>query len=120
MKLRNKKTGKIMGMSMAGDIVWVGNHRYKSLADLNEEWEDYGPIEPLIKNEKVRKAVRAWAEANDIGQKNYYGNDVKFDFLEHRFKWIETSIEFNDIKGLEYLEDGWEYSIDELCGEEEE
>ena len=37
-----------------------------SLAELNEEWEDYKPKEPLIKDEKVRKAVRAWAEANDI------------------------------------------------------
>jgi len=120
MKLRNKKTGEIKELSNIG-LVWnefgmpcdIG--KYKSLAELNEDWEDYKPAEPLIKDEKIRKAVRVWAEANDIRQ---YDTDVEFDFGEHRLKWIETSIEFNEITGLENLEDGVRYTITELCGEE--
>ena len=63
MKLRNKKTGDIaVGYVMVG----IQNnekypnpieyHTYGSIAELNEEWEDYKPVEPLIEDEKIRKA----------------------------------------------------------------
>ena len=51
MKLRNKKTGEIGNLLPYGGEdgkiwVWLGNisrpeYRYNSLAELNEEWEDY-------------------------------------------------------------------------------
>ena len=76
MRLRNKKTGKIGELSGVNRIVvyeydmpLCGNSilgEYDTLAELNEECEDYKPAEPLIKDEKIRKAVRAWAEMNDI------------------------------------------------------
>ena len=75
--------------------------------------------EPLIKDEKVRKAVRAWAEANVINSGHYHNTDIKFNATEHRLQWIQTSIEFNNIMGFDNLEDGETYTIDELCGEEE-
>ncbi len=80
------------------------------------------PAEPLIKDEKIRKAVRAWAEANSILKHNYgcEDMDVVFDSAEHCFTWINTSIQFNEITGLEELENGKKYTIAELCGEEEE
>ena len=47
MKLRNKKTGEILG-SLGSFIIQNPNHinceaitKYDSLAELNEEWEDY-------------------------------------------------------------------------------
>lgn len=119
MKLRNKKTGEIVGLSIYGIEVHIRKEEqplYHSIAELNEEWEDYKPKEPLIKDEKIRKAVRTWAEANEIESGNY-DCGVMFDSFEHRFKWIETSIEFNDIDGLLTLDDGV-YTIAELCGEE--
>ncbi len=122
MELRNKKTGEIVGLSIYGIEVHIRKEEqpfYHSLAELNEEWEDYKPKEPLIKDEKVRKAVRAWAEANNISPKQYYCTDVEFDRAEHRLKWIETSIEFNEYDCLGNLEDGEKYTIAELCGEEE-
>lgn len=79
-----------------------------------------GIKEPLIKDEKVRKVVRAWADANNIDPKHYYHNMVKFDSSEHRLTWIRTSIEFDSIRGLENLDDEKYYTIAELCGEEEE
>jgi hypothetical protein len=80
-----------------------------SLADLNEEWEDYEPKEPLIKDEKIRKAVRAWAEATGTKAVNYWGH------LESCQN--DASIDFQNGLGLE---SGDDYSIAELCGEEEE
>ena len=37
MKLRNKKTGKVLKM----DIHCIGGKVYESLAEINKEWEDY-------------------------------------------------------------------------------
>lgn len=93
--------------------------QYNTLEELLEEWEDYKPKEPLIKDEKIRKAVRAWAEANNINSNHYYETDVVFGSSEHEFTWIDTSIQFNEITGLENLEHGKKYTIAELCGEEE-
>lgn len=53
MKLRNKKTGEIGNFAL---VRAIGDINYTSLAELNEEWEDYEPKEPLIKDEKIRKA----------------------------------------------------------------
>ena len=65
MKLRNKKTGRILEAEKIlfengriGDAEWnTYQPAVSSLAELNEEREDYEPKEPLIKDEKIRKAV---------------------------------------------------------------
>lgn len=97
------------------------NHRYVPIAQADGiiDTMDYEPAEPLIKDEKIRKAVRTWAEANNINSNHYYETDVSFDSVEHCFTWIDTSIQFNEIAGLENLEHGKKYTIAELCGEEE-
>ena len=126
MKLRNKKTGEIVEPLSSGPIDLyfylnkyeeneVDRKTYQSLAELNADWEDYAPKEPLIKDEKIRKAVRAWAEANNF-----------FDEIEAHSLTAGTrfSIENYDIEFLGYfiydLEADKTYTIDELCGEEEE
>lgn len=139
MKLRNKKTGEIVDVESLGHaeslkekygyqvtLSWKTKYEnlsqcksYESLAELNEDWEDYKSAEPLIKDEKIRKAVRAWAEANDIDSCFYGDKKVKFNSSEHRFTWIDTSIEFDEIIGLENLKNRGRYTIAELCGEEE-
>ena len=68
--------------------------------------------EPLIKDEKIRKAVRAWAEANDITEVNVSSSGYELwggidDWCIHF-----GGNPFKDIKPLKY-------TIDELCGEEE-
>ena len=134
MKLRNKKTGKIGELSGVNRIVVYEYDmpvcrnsilgEYDTLAELNEEWEDYKPAEPLIKDEKIRKAVRAWAEMNDIrfvhmcsrtrkenarivGQ-NVLGRTFTME-IDNEY---EIRVCFKDYKEC--------YTIDELCGEEEE
>lgn len=73
--------------------------------------------EPLIKDEKVRKAVRAWAEACGLkyviykqASNEFYDPDTRGAFAI-KFKLLPVEV---------YLEDGECYAITELCGEEEE
>ena len=80
------------------------------LTDWFEEIE-----EPLIKDEKIRKAVRAWAEANN------FLDEIEVHSLTAGTRF---SIGHYDIEFLGYfiydLESNKTYTIDELCGEEEE
>lgn len=117
MKLRNKETGEIVegGFIMAHYDGISGNPQ-KSLAELNENWEDYTPAEPLIKDEKIRKAVRAWADANDIEDGITYWGDGEFR------SYLNTTIDFAilvDEHRFDLLKRGEDYTITELCGEEE-
>ena len=131
MKLRNKKTGEIEYLlfnsyPVSGDIVleyydenaesgYSEYCRYKTLAELNEEWEDYKPAEPLIKDEKIRKAVRAWAEA--CGVEEYVSvSDLSPAFT--RFYTNEYEIDIKTENSLRLSEREY-YTIAELCGEEE-
>lgn len=124
MKLKNKKTGGLANI-LADDQDFIrvytdaGWHDYDSLAELNAEWEDYKPVEPLIKDEKIRKAVRAWAEANNI-RAVYYSPDAQgFYVKNYDDDEIFASIYFGD-KPMEKYDYDWNYTIAELCGEEEE
>lgn len=123
MKLRNKKTGKITEIEEI-NLVVMNDERdcyesfaeYHSLAELNADWEDYAPKEPLIKDEKIRKAVRAWAEANEI-------ETVEYDEYWVSFRRDDKTISFKDedrCLGFYELENSRDYTIKELCGEEEE
>lgn len=132
MKLRNKKTGDVVepvGITCINGRTFVrfddGNGIFKfeahSLAELNEEWED-APAEPLIKDEKVRKAVRAWAEALDLrwfkrcGSVNAHTSRLYGQDANGTGYTIELAP--NDLYGDSISKKG--YTIDELCGEEEE
>ena len=122
MRLRNKKTGEITEIEEVNLIVMSDERdcyesfaEYHSIAELSADWEDYKPKEPLIKDEKIRKAVRAWAEANN------FLDDIEVHSLTAGTRF---SIGHYDIEFLGYfiydLESNKTYTIDELCGEEEE
>ena len=128
MRLRNKKTGEVVESFKSGPIDLyfylnkyeeneVDRKTYQSLAELNADWEDYEPKEPLIKDEKIRKAVRAWAEANEISQAQFdrYISGFSASDDEHN---ILSMISFDGFVFM--FVDGKIYTIDELCGEEEE
>ena len=76
--------------------------------------------EPLIKDEKKRKAARAWAEANGFSVFKVYNqhfNYVKIHGVKDRYDPNGSNIEFmGTIAGAEKRA----YEIDELCGEEKE
>ena len=140
MKLRNKRTGDIwefdcIGLSIAETTLQKlkagqagGVCFANSLADLNEEWEDYKSAEPLIKDEKIRKAVRAWADANDIryiepcarSNKDNY-RIVGFNALGRSFTMeisneYECRITFGQALSRKKRR---AYTIAEICGEED-
>ena len=125
MKLRNKKTGEIVTFVTLEEIydeinfTYIkksGNENellYSSLKKFNEEWEDYVPKEPLIKDEKIRKAVRAWAEADGADEKIYLTTDEDSARFANKYGgYIEFAFRIDMEERL--------YTIDELCGEEEE
>ena len=123
MKFRNKETGKIRDFEfvvitkdMDAEFAKYAHNApvliCRSIDRLNEEWEDYKP--PLIKDEKVRKAVRAWAEANEITQ-------VSYDAGWNAFRCTDFVVDFDyDFDRHDGLKDTESYTIAELCGEEEE
>lgn len=126
MRLRNKITNKICDAEAREDGIYVKTnfgdgekwHKY-GLGCLADNWEYYvEPKEPLIKDEKIRKAVRAWAEANTI-RAVYYSPEEDGFYVKNFDDEIVASIYFGD-KPME--EDGYgeHYTIDELCGEGEE
>lgn len=93
----------------------VENHRYLPVeqADGLIAEMDYHPEqEPLIKDEKIRKAVRAWAELCGIDRCYFEHNDGSF-----ASKWYGISLPTS--KHGEDIESGT-YTIAELCGEEGE
>ena len=127
MRLRNKRTGEIIeadsgysdgliALSYVKGNVHIDDS-FSSLAELNDEWEDYTPQEPLIKDEKIRKAVRAWAEANDIKEASAYLSS-HYWYLR-AFNENEAGIDFWGWKMPIPLIENHRYTIAELCGEEE-
>lgn len=122
MKLRNKRTGEVGKLHCDMNVIPAkygvfedtdirGHYwEYDSLAELNEDWEDCKPAEPLIKDEKIRNLVRAWGDGNDA-------INVQFDAFWRGFRHNNSTITvWEDLP----LEDNKIYSIAELCGEEEE
>ena len=114
MKLRNKKTGEVERMWKDNICLAFGdcNKVYHSLAELNEEWEDYKPAEPLIKDEKIRKAIRAWANENDTTRVVYYS--PKNELVDSYGNIISFNLILRELKHCA------EYTIAELCGESKE
>lgn len=115
MKLRNKKTVDIIESEYMMLVQITSNKGernllFEDLTQFNNEWEDYKPKEPLIKDEKIRKAVRAWAEATGTTSISYWGGELESE-------QNDSKIEFDGIAVVEF---GDNYSIAELCGEEEE
>lgn len=131
MKLRNKKTGGIGELIQYADFAYdkKGEFYIKINGDYEEYynsfqqmldagWEVYRqPTKPLIKDEKIRKAVRAWAEAIDENDNLIVSYSMKYHYccIYADNRGSTALIVFN--KKLE-IEEG-SYTITELCGEED-
>lgn len=130
MKLRKKNTGEI-GIINLTVITDDSNYCYETLENLLNEWYVANPTEPLIKDEKVRKAVRAWYELFDESQLGQFedGKYIAVGYREFVLQTLDTSLtytfELPFIDGMQILKERWGlgadyYTIIELCGEEEE
>lgn len=90
------------------------NHRYVPIAQADGiiDTMNYEPKEPLIKDEKTRKAVRAWADMQGSEWIVKETDQCCRDSIGYFFNSIKEI--FGDLELDE------EYTIAELCGEEEE
>jgi hypothetical protein len=101
MKLRNKKTGAIysiedIDLGNNADGIWLGMTKYNSLAELNEEWEDYEePVKPYwFINDLDGEPMKC--DLKNCGKSNFikWGNHRKqignyFDTREEAEKAVE-------------------------------
>lgn len=133
MKLRNKKTREIVDLSVGhitdthyGEFIQIkpvacledkGSYLYDTFAKFSEDWEDY--IEPLIKDKKVRKFVRDWAEMNGISE------IIVFDQANSPYIPAGQVVFAENAGSLrvcfrtdEKFDTSKIYTITELCGEE--
>lgn len=137
MRLRNKKTGEHGDYKVisAGNLIRVRDcasdesWQYDSLASFNTKWEDYNPTEPLIKDPKIRKAVRAWGDMNQIREAAIQRilieprgfEDSWFQISgedENNCIWkIEIHAPYSETVSKDYKENM--VTITELCGDEE-
>ena len=101
------------------------DRQFYSLAELKgflRDWEEYEPTEPLIKDPKIRKAVRAWAETNSIDK------IIIFDYINDSPYVSAGEVKFAEFGGHfdirfrtdEKFDTDKIYTVTELCGEEEE
>lgn len=124
MKLRNKKTGEIKDFGNlqvyaetenTDESQLLGN--FDSFKQILEYYEDYIPKEPLIEDEKIRKAVRAWAEAFGVTNVYVYGIGDGKDYIELYAQ--DNGVTDGRIRMSISTQNGvWigkEYSITELC-----
>ena len=134
MKLRNKKTGEVKFVEcieMRGVCpVNFGNYKFNSLAELNEKWEDYEPVEPIF-DERIRRGIRAWWDMQDNPFKSacvmlisenkdldgFYHWTI-FGYIRNGEEKMSTKLEFRTKKLYSY-KPHHDYSKEELCGEEE-
>lgn len=131
MKLHNKKTGEDGCLMMCHDydeyplFVAIGCIRtyYHTFADMVKAgWDCIKiPAEPLIKDEKIRKAVRAWAEALDLRwfRRCSSVNAYTSRLTGHNAEGVCYTMELKpkDLYGDKITKDS--YTLAELCGEEE-
>ena len=130
MKLRNKKTGESGELHYYPDKPYhfavstkdpTQMGIYKTLGELLQDWTDFivhVPTEPLIKDEKIRKAVRSWFEANDLDGATYYTSSHHWYLraFNDREQGIDFCVNWENKPNL--IENKY-YTKTELCGEEE-
>ena len=125
MKLSNSQKNQIYNETMiVDDYEWVPciNHVLEVLGyedslehDENYEVVKWSGTNPFIKDEKVRKAVRAWADACGLSYVSYKQSSNEFYDPGTRGAF---AIKFKITPVEVYLEDGECYTIAELCGDE--
>lgn len=130
MKLRNKKTGEIFELDKLPK--WLKETIQLTATFYSRECEVYEPKEPLIKDPKIRKALRDWYELFDTSQLGEFkdGKYIAVGYREFILQSYDKSLSYTfelpfiDGKPSLTVEFGLSskeyYTLAELCGEEEE
>ena len=121
MKLRNKKTGEIV--SLQGELTYDDKVRllthYNSLAELNEEWEDYSeePEEYWYVSCDGR-ALKATTDEDDYNEKHNAGHKEignYFETKEEAEKAVEKLKAWKRLKDKGIKITGWETLCGDVC-----
>lgn len=128
MKLRNVITEEICEAEAREDGIYIKANwsdeekwfRY-DLETLARGWDYYvEPAEPLIKDEKVRKAVRAWADVLEVDKVEFYGSETWIGLMaKNAGTGWSSKFELDYLGSENTLIPFRTYTIAELCGEEE-
>ena len=126
-KFINKKTGaeaRVMAMYLDSDGVMQvdGYDTVEELMGDYAAYEEYNPPkEPLIRDEKIRKAVRAWADAENCTREMnlYYTLNRQEKYITFHNPQTGSELQLCDFD-LPVFQEIREYTIAELCGEEDE
>lgn len=137
MKLRNKKTGEIVEGTDILALMATGDYLslpvYRSLAELNEEWEDYEESKEYWYVSCDGRALKATTDEDDYNEKHIKGHKQIGNYFETQeeaekaveklkawkrlkdkgFKfegWVDTNREINDIM-FSLLIEHWDDSI---------
>ncbi len=90
--------------------------QYKTLEELLGEWKDYEPKVPLIGDDEERELVSKWASTyvitKVIARKRKTGNVIELLDFDDKSRILAIDAYTAIIDGI--------YTIEELCGEEEE
>lgn len=115
MNKENGKTARVLVMFL-DDKGLMQTDVYDTVEDLLADYGAYESqtCEPLIKDEKIRKAVRAWAEALCLSEAYCASNgyEIYGGADDHIIQFPGEPFPFADKNKI--------YTIDELCGEEAE
>lgn len=115
MKLRNKKTGEIGELKpfIIDDkiAVWIENksypeYRYNSLAELNEDWEDYE--EPKNYWTVECGVATEYTEGDEKYDRAFEAVGLKFDTKEECERAIEKLKAWKRLKDKGFRFEGWE------------
>lgn len=116
----NKENGKIASVlaMYLDDEGHIQTDSYDKVEDLLADYAalERAPKEPLIKDEKIRKAVRAWAEA--VGTECVEITHSRSHFIRF-MSYLADEDELCMSREIGQIFDEKFYTIDELCGEEE-
>lgn len=125
MKLRNKKTGKIIdSKEVLTDEFIVDlfskdfNHFNSELYKIQEEWEDVK--EPLIKDEGIKKIVLVCADKYETDAYRIASDSAKIQILGYvDMQYLAFSLELYNTQMVD-CDNKKLYTIIELCGRKNE
>lgn len=131
MRLRNKKTGEIVDVynihiSKRVEDSNLTSHEnvirsFDSIAELNEEWEDYKPKEPKITDPEWCHVVRKWYDLSDLeGELTVMAKFKNCVIIGWRKGDVMHGQEIDIPLSVMECDKNSHYTITELCGEEEE
>ena len=87
MKIRNKKTGEIVdiaNLDFTSDnfAIWLSTTKYSSLAELNEEWEDYEEPKEYWYMSCDGRALKATTDEDEYNEKHNAGHKLIGNYFE--------------------------------------